>query len=408
MFDPKIITEILSLWKPDSADTMDPLVFQHVKTIMEMVFLAGLKRDEDRPVRVGVSLIDPASLPDRGRAGESIVFRMEPCSLLTVDTLVKLAPAFDPETTVLAVWSAEHDPNLLVIWSAIFTTHRGRNRFDALPIEQPSPDTLTIITKKTGSLSIHQGDTLIARFKSGRFLEPVHSHFTSELMGWRFLEIVKQHPEFKELGMKYWYTYRDFIDYLLMETEHRGHGGIIVWLPSEIIDTESHCIIPKHNLTESPDGALLLADLCTMEQKQFKYKQDLSEKDPLATICIIGETILECKRKVIEHAELLAQMTCVDGALILSDRLRPLSFGAFLSAPIWQGNTIYWKNNKAQPLTRAELFTKYGTRHNAAVNFVGHYPGSAAFVISQDGPISGLTKKDEHLVHWWPDCLGKY
>ncbi|GAB0056632.1 hypothetical protein SIID45300_00940 [Candidatus Magnetaquicoccaceae bacterium FCR-1] len=408
MFDPVIIEEIIALWKPDSGALEDPVLFQQVRTIMEMVFLAGLKRNEDRPVRVGVSLTNPALLPDKGRAGESIVLRMSPRQPMTVDTLVKLAPAFDPDTTVLAVWGSEEEPAELEIWSAIFTTHRGRNRFDALPLEQPSPNSLAIITKRTGSLSIYQGDELIARFKSGRFLEPVHNHFTSGLMGWRFLEVVKRHPEFQKLGMKYWHTYRDFIDYLLMETDRRGHGGIIVWLPSDYIDPESHCIIPKHNLTESPDGATLIGELCDVEHQQELFRKDAAENSSLATICIIGETVLECKRKVIEHAEMLAQMTCVDGALIISDRLRPLSFGAFLSAPIWQERIIYWKNNKAQHLDRDELFSRYGTRHNATVNFVGHYPGSAAFVISQDGPISGLTKKDDHVIHWWPDCLGKY
>ncbi|MBF0270634.1 MAG: hypothetical protein HQL98_00975 [Magnetococcales bacterium] len=409
MFDPVIIEEIIALWKPGAPVSEDPILFQKVRTIMEMVFLAGLKRDEDRPVRVGVSLTDPALLPDKGRSGESIVMRMSPKPLLTVDTLVKLAPAFDPDTTLLAVWGTEEDPTELEIWSAIFTTHRGRNRFDPLPLEQPAPNSLAIISKRTGSLSIYQGDELIARFKSGRFLEPVHTHFTSGLMGWRFLEVVKRHPEFQKLGMKYWHTYRDFIDYLLMETDRRGHGGIIVWLPTDSIDTtESSGIITKHNLLESPDGVALLGDLCDVEQKQERFRQEMEESSSLATICIIGETVLECKRKVIEHAELLAQMTCVDGALILSDRLRPLSFGAFLSAPIWQERIIYWKNNKARQLPREELFSRYGTRHNATVNFVGHCSGSAAFVISQDGPISGLTKKDDQVIHWWPDCLGKY
>lgn len=408
MFDPKIIKEIIALWKPDHEDDNDQLLFLHVKTIMEMVFLAGLKRNEDHTIQVGVSLIDPDSLPDKGRAGESILIRLTHKPLLTVDALVQLAPAFDPETTILAVWASKDDPEELEIWSAIYTSHRGRNRFDPLPLEMSSPHTLTIITKKTGSLSIHQGDSLIARFKTGRFLEPVHAHFTSGLMGWRFLEVVKKHPEFKKLGMTYWFTYRDFIDYLLMEIERKGHGGIVVWLPSEFIDNEAHCMIQKHTLSESPDGALLIGELCAMEQKQAEFKQTFKEAEMLNTLCVTGETILECKRKVIEHAEILAQLTWVDGALILSDRLRPLSFGAYLSAPIWREKIIYWKNNRAATLSREELFSKYGTRHNATVNFVGHYPDSAAFVISQDGPVSGLTKKEDDVIHWWPDCLGKY
>ncbi|MBF0440159.1 MAG: hypothetical protein HQL93_13710, partial [Magnetococcales bacterium] len=116
MFDPVIIDEIIALWKPDSTTAIDPVLFNQVRTIMELVFLAGLKRNEDRPVRVGVSLINPESLPDKGRAGESIILRLQPTQILTVDTLVTLAPAFDPETTVLAVCPSEQDPEVLEIW----------------------------------------------------------------------------------------------------------------------------------------------------------------------------------------------------------------------------------------------------------------------------------------------------
>ncbi|MEO5376633.1 MAG: DNA integrity scanning protein DisA nucleotide-binding domain protein [Magnetococcus sp. DMHC-6] len=408
MFDPKMIKAIIEIWKPDTIDSQDQYLFDHVKNIMEMVFLAGLKRNEDRPVKVGVALVEPSALPDKGRSGESIVFRLGQRPLLTVDTLVKLAPAFDPNTTVLAVCASDQDSRVLEIWSAIFTTHRGRNRFDALPLEMSSPHNLTIISKKTGSLLIYHGDELIARFKSGEFLEPVHTHFTSGLIGRRFLDVIKQHPEFTRYGTEYWLTYRDFIDYLLMEADRRGHGGIIVWMPSESINSEEQCIIPKYTLTESPEGSVLIGDLCDMELKRRENRKEGCEKDSIATVRIVEEIILECKRKLIEHAELLAQLTCVDGALILSDRLRPLSFGSFLLAPIRLEQLVYWKDNKAQPFSRADLFSKYGTRHNAAVNFVGQCPDSAVFVISQDGPITGLTKKDESMIHWWPDCLGKY
>ena len=50
---------------------------------------------------------------------------------------------------------------------------------------------------------------------------------------------------------------------------------------------------------------------------------------------------------------------------------------------------------------------QYGTRHASAVNFVGRVPEAIVFVISQDGPIAGLTRKDENTVLWWPDCLSK-
>jgi hypothetical protein len=408
MFDPRIVHKVIELWSKVDEGSKSSLQFAHVEAVLETVFLAGLKRDEERAVQVSVSLGAPITNPDPGRGGESLAFTFSNRPLLTVETLLKLAFAFDAATTSLAATPQPDDLEKLELWGAVFTSHRGRNRFDAVNLCPPALDVLRVTSKKPGVLQIYRGDLLLARFNSGDFLEPVSGHFTSGLMGWSFLDGIKEHPEFRLFGSKYWDIYRAFIDYLLAETEIRGHGGIIIWHPPRDIEMFRKNLIRKNGLIESPEGVLFLNDLCEMEQKREKNQITANSGEVAADARVIEETISECKRRVVEHAEALAQMTCVDGALVISDRLRPLSFGSVLEAPPWQGEVVYLLNNEPQPFSRRERVSQYGTRHHAALNYIGQFPGTVAFVISQDGPITGLIKKDEKTIFWWPDCLSKH
>lgn len=406
LFDLKKIRSIVRQWDPEERIANNRFLHKHVNDIMEAVFLAALKRNEDRPVMVGVSIIDMRSLSDTEHCEEHTILKFGQKQLLSVDSLVKLSPAFDSDTTILAAWPSDQDSSILELWGAIFTSRQGSNRFDILPMELALSNTLTIISQKTGVLSVYKRNELITRFSSGIFIDSSRAHYMSNLIGHRFLDLVKQHKEFDLYGLDYWNIYRDFVDYLLTETRRIGHGGTIVFMEPHPSDTESKHIIPQYSLTNSAEGAKLIRELC-------KYELAVNCNSSKETILfdgieVVDKNIVKCKRKLIEYAGILARMTCVDGALILSDRLCPVSFGTFLMAPTWEGRIGYWKDVKEQSIPRADFFSKYGTRHNAAINFVGHYQKSIVFVISQDGPIAGLTKKNKTIIHWWPNCVSKW
>ncbi len=408
MFDSHIIEQIIHLWNMGRPGEENTLPVDMLKSIMETVFLASLKREEDRPVQVSVTLLDPTEFPEQGRPGESIVLRFTQHLPFTVDALVKIAPAFDPISTSLAVWSYSGDPSSLEIWGSIFTSTRGRNRFDSLPMPLSAPDALVIVSRKIGSLTVFRGDKIIARFNAGRFSQPTPTPFTASLMGWSLLKVIKTHPEFQKYGTKYWRTYRDLMDRLLMEASKRGHGGTIIWIPENRNTAAQRWIIPKYVLENAHEGSPLIADMCAIDlHLRQKISDEYGEEAVGTTVPVVEATLLESKRKLVEHVEILAQMTRVDCALIISDRLRPLSFGSMLAAPTWRGDTIFGPVEEESYASKHVSLSRYGTRHNSAVNFSAKCPGAVAFVISQDGPIAGLTWKDDNTVYWWPDCLSK-
>lgn len=409
MFDSRIINQVMTLWD-QATDAQDKtLSFPLVKNIMETAFLAGLHREEERPVQVTVSLTDPEAFHYDGPAGDSVLLRLEKRLPFTVNALMKLAAAFDPVTTALAVCHVQGEPDHhLEIWGAIFTSTRGGGRFDPVTLSLNPPEVFTVSCKKIGALSIYRGSDVIARFHAGRFSAPIPTPFSANLMGWALLHGIRSHPEFKRNGMGYWDVYRDFLNYLLIEVSNRGVGGAIIWLPEEMAYGPQHGILPRHILSSSPEGAPLIEDLCRMEREIKCSLQASKEGQEGANCLVLKDTILECKRRIVEHAEILAQLTRVDGALIISSRLRVFSFGSVLAAPLWEGATMHGIENEHDHRLYPVNLVGYGTRHSSAVNFVGWSPGSVAFVISQDGPITGLACRDEKTVYWWPDCLGKH
>nr|CRH05339.1 Conserved protein of unknown function [Candidatus Magnetococcus massalia] len=404
LFDHHIIEQVISLWNRTDG-SRSGLRFDHVKWAMETVFLAGLKREEDHPVQVSVALLEPDFEIDHGSPGDNVAMRLARRLPFTVDSLVKLAPAYDPTTTSIMVSINPDDADQLEIHGALFSSRRGRTRFDIEPFSQAPPEALIISTQKTGALSVFRGGTVIARFNTGRFSEPTPTPFSSSLIGWGLLRGVKAQEEFRRNGILYWEHYRDFIDRLLVEASRRGHGGTVVWLPGNRLATGRDWINEKYVLEDVQEGASLLEALCSLEA--LRHDTEVARRrgdEGAADIMVVTRTIHEVKRRVVEHIEMLAHLTRVDGALILDDRLRPLSYGSILEAPAWTGKTLYGPDNDGYPHFHVDL-TQYGTRHSSAVGFIGKIPDAVAFVLSQDGPVAGITGKDRDALYWWPDCL---
>jgi hypothetical protein len=88
-------------------------------------------------------------------------------------------------------------------------------------------------------------------------------------------------------------------------------------------------------------------------------------------------------RKLSEFLDVLANPSCVDGALIIYDELKPHRFRCHPAAEKWDGRVLEGTFRNAIPTSTIDT-TCFGTRHNSAINFVGACPGAVAFVISMD------------------------
>ncbi|MDP2799592.1 MAG: diadenylate cyclase, partial [Deltaproteobacteria bacterium] len=105
-----------------------------------------------------------------------------------------------------------------------------------------------------------------------------------------------------------------------------------------------------------------------------------------------------------EKLQSLAQLSAVDGALILTNELDLVTFGAILHAPKWSGATLIGTDGFGATSEEQFPAQRYGTRHNSAINFAAECEGSIVFVISQDVPIRAFVRSNEKTALCWPDC----
>jgi hypothetical protein len=102
------------------------------------------------------------------------------------------------------------------------------------------------------------------------------------------------------------------------------------------------------------------------------------------------------------HLQFLAQLSAIDGALIINENFEPLMIGAKLKAPQYSGPLHLGGSTDNTQSTASQTV---GTRHTSATNFVAACSGCIAFVISSDGPISGLVHQD-NAVALWKNAMG--
>lgn len=416
MFNDSIIQEIADQWnsyqsRPNFGIAQkNPPKVSYIRKIVEAIYCAGLKQEEEVPIRVRVALVDGEQLNHELRANKNIVMFFEKKLPFTVDTLVKLAPAFDHVTTAIIVSPSEKSSDELEIVGACCSTRRGRTELESFIGYNPPPDVFTVTVRKPGYLVFSRGGGIICQFKDGEFLPARANQFNKGALGGFIYRSACKHSEFQGSENRYVILYLEGLALLLMEGQRRGHGGTIIWLPKETVEHAERFLIHRH-LIGAVDGVpkSIFSEVIEWTRQNFQTANKISET-PMVDAKIsqyLDDTsrfMLNSRRDVIEYIEFIAQLICIDGALIITDMFEPLSFGTQLKAPTWKGKILTGPDafhNRLEPIDR----TKRGMRHNSAVDFVGACPGSIAFVVSQDGLIGAMTRHDANTIYWWPDCL---
>ena len=402
MFDKQIIDGILEAWLADQSHPHrgraqrplpDP---RDVKAILETVFMASLKREEEKPVTVAITLLPKNSQEEtEGHNRNKLIVPFDESLPFTAEALKKIAFAFHPEQSSLTVSPNEKLKSKYEIWGVAFF-NKPKNIFSEIPMAVGLTffrlDALTITAISPGSLIISRGDSVIGTFFSGEFRKATPTPFVSKAMGHYALDLIRKDSKFARFGMGYWYYYRDTLQYLLSECSKRSRGGTIVIIPVERISEYEKNIIPKYRFRNH----FGLEEILNRVLQESEHKGEHIGIQELIT--------LEFSNKFLERIESLAQLSCIDGALILTEQLNVLSFGSTLKATKWTGEVKVGPDGFGGG-GEDEDVCKLGRRHNSAIDFIGVSPGSIAFVISQDGPIRGMVRKDEETILYWKDCL---
>jgi hypothetical protein len=389
MLELQIIEEIRNAWvnigratnKPEMLDAVPDAL--DLKILLETIFLASVECEEGVQARVRVVLYPDTTLQtlfyhapwiDAFPFGEELEFSTE--------TITKLAPAFDQDSTAIAV--ARNPQGRHVIVGALFYGKKI-TKLDQVQSFLGRPPALIMSVVSPGSIAIAYSDRVIGRFEKGQFVYANPGPMASDLFIGHIIAVISQQEEFKKHPGNYWNLYRDCLERLYSTAAIKGHGSIIIWLPSALLENASRFIQAGTKISSKFPGKMFAGNVLD----RVAMGDD-------------SHALADERRILAEFLDVLAQLSCVDGALIIDDELKPHRFRCHLAAEKWDGRVLEGTFRNAIPTSAIDT-TSFGTRHNSAINFVGACPGAVAFVISEDGPVSVILKVGDDVIIW-PNC----
>lgn len=299
---------------------------------------------------------------------------------LTPETLRKLTLAFNQIDSCFLAVVIENSIEIIGVchesWKGAGVTKPRRHAA-----------TICVTTLDVGTISVSAGSSRLGIFRDGTFYATRHDIFQSR----NFLNLVctnlgfySNHEKSREFATS--------MHRILTHAMAMNHGGIIIITKDYLTNSNSHLIESGTHTTyrEIEKNNVYGAN-------QLGYKNNVLD----GSYKFSGDTELSKER--IRFLHFISNLSCIDGALILNEKLYPKVFGAKLICPKYDGN-VYMGGDKSQNV--GSNIKDVGTRHLSALRYVATAKECVAFVISSDGPVSVFVNMDDGVA-WWRNAIEK-
>lgn len=349
--------------------------------LFQAVFYASLRREEGR-----FSKIDVAFTGSRVPGGDTCIpfAIMTPC---TEATLAKLAPAIETRSTRIGVLELGGE---LVIWGLV---HDGSAKFDLVRGEAFSAaetPALHVSSGEVGHLRVESLFGLIFEFRGGRVQDPPLPVFDEP--GLVADRLKRSMPVFEPIAgpnprAHRQFTYPATLRRLLRLAREHQRGACILLVSAR------EAVSGLRIETEIPEGATALTRALESMAGEETWKL---QRPPVP-----ADSLEVVTRAYRDALAMIAQLTAVDGAVLLGYDLTVLGFGATIQS--LEAKSVLRAANLDG--TGRTAFAGVGHRHKSAAAFCSANASAAAFVISEDGPISCMVRDGEDVIVFRPISL---
>ncbi len=392
--------------------------------LLDVCYHASLMTEEGRPTIFRVAFISgrtPVSPPRREPVALEPIMRYalgQPVPF-TAGELRRLAPVADPRRILIAVEQIGENARLgLQIYGLIdvgmaFWEMARHERISGAA----SPEALVVASTRPGELSISRGDHPVIRLRGGEIVSPTRSVLLHGPVARFFRDAsdeliqeacersgVNQDPQEDDaLSLSHVW----FIESILLHIAELKHGGALLFVQDAVADNDARlqeAVSIKYKLPSTrPRDALLAAMAIRLEHNDFDERlhgRRAVRRADLGDLEALAWNHRELEDSSREAARFIGSLTAVDGAVVLTDKLRIIGFGGEVRVSRPGTDTIHIAKNEEGDENTTAPFTGYGTRHRSAFRFVENMDPSVAFIMSQDGGIKAATKVGGRVVMW--------
>ena len=362
-----------------------------LERLLDVAYHASFLRDEERPVTCRVLVVPPSELPaDAGPPASLLPLAFNRARAWDEDELRRLAPAADAHRALVGV--EEREDGALSIWGIAQSGPRwlqvaqgGRQ------VEPPLPAALVIDVVRPGHLLVACG-RLITELRGGRLSEATLDVFESKWMPARFADaralMASEHAEASRPSLpsatppRSLATSRSRCSSAIVSTMRSAHhGGAIVGPPTCLAEDSLRA---KYTFTDAVPRrrfrGLVLSILALVAEDAARTGRSAID----AYRANDDARIAELDEGLFEMGHLIASLTAVDGAVVLTKRFEILGFGAGIGNLPAIGEVRRALNLEAKRLV-VERTDGVGTRRRSTYRLAAAARDALAIVVSQDG-----------------------
>jgi hypothetical protein len=329
----------------------------------------------------------------------------------TAEELRRLAPSTPFETSLIG---AQVEDGTLKIWGIghsgpawLAPTWGGRN-----PVPNWTYDPIVHVTGP-GHLAVRCAGKLVGALERGLVVGAMMDVFESRWLPALFArerELIRtEHatrqaesaaPTFVEhsLVMR---IGQQMVRRVIQLVRGTGHGGMIL-----VVDTAPQA-------ASVGQGALGLKYRFQQDEPARRYRtlllqilERVAAATSKATVAWsdfaldVSPDLERLEHAVFEWSRVVANLTAIDGAVVLDKRLGLLAFGAEVSAELAAPPRVWRALDLEGGAREPDAVENVGTRHRAAYRFVQAHPEGIAIVVSHDGGVSFVANRDGEVVFW--------
>jgi hypothetical protein len=368
--------------------------------------------EETRPTRFRLLLTPADALPEAGVPNQGVLrLRFDQSRTMHADELRRLSPSTPFETALIGA-HAEEDK--LRIWGIAHSgpawltpTWGGGN-----PVPNWTHDPIIHVTGP-GRVAVRAAGELIGALQGGVLVDTLLNVFDSEWLPALFTrardEAIAQHavrqartpsPTLAEHSLVS-RVGQHMVRRAIQLVRGAGHGGLILIVDagSQVDPSAVHGVRLKYRFDQDGPSrryrALLLEILegvaATSTKTLVGWADFAGDASP---------DLERLERSIFELSRLIANLTSIDGAVVLDKRFGLIGFGAEVSAELAAPSSVYRALDSEGNERELDDIENVGTRHRAAYRFVNDHPSGLAIVISHDGDVSFVAKRDLEVVFW--------
>jgi hypothetical protein len=418
-----LYTELQRRWTAPPLDRFRRIDLPEKQVFDELVdvcYHASFMTEEERPIVFRVALISadrPVSpqreepLPlepiERYLLGEPLPF--------TEGELRRLAPVADPRRVIIAVEPTGEGSKLRIyglidVGMALWEMAR-HERVSGVA----SPEVLVVSSTRPGELLVARGDRPVLRLRGGKIETPAERLLFRGPVAGFFAgasdDLIREACRRAGVARRGRDDGRDFahiefIESILLHTAELGHGGALLFIPEETADDDeslTEALSIKYRLPSDRPREALLESMAVRLQRNATHarlhRRSTVRRAELDELEALDWNQGDYEDSARDAARFIASLTAVDGAVVLTDQMRIVGFGAEVRVSAGTDTIHVAEDAEAEELSTAP-FSGYGTRHRSSFRFVERMEPAVAFILSQDGGIKAATTVNGRVVMW--------